>query len=76
MPRPVERATTGLAYAAFTVVLVHPVVQWAARPFDVTPALLLVLMLVLPWALGLVLRRTRLAQWATGSPTTQRRAAA
>ncbi|HEV7957819.1 MAG: acyltransferase 3 [Microbacteriaceae bacterium] len=76
MPRAVGRVTTGLAYASFTVVLVHPVVQWAVRPFEVDLPLLLILMLVLPWALGLALRHTHLAPWTTGSPFERRRAAA
>lgn len=68
MPRPAERATIGLAFASLCVVLVHPVVQWALRPFELDPMPLAALMLGLPWAMGIALRRTRLSWWATGTP--------
>jgi fucose 4-O-acetylase-like acetyltransferase len=75
MPRPVERATIGLAFASLCVVLVHPVVQWALRPSDMDPMPLAALMLVVPWAIGTALRRTRLSWWATGTAPTGRPAA-
>ncbi|MET3768220.1 fucose 4-O-acetylase-like acetyltransferase [Marisediminicola sp. UYEF4] len=75
MPRPVERATIGLAFASLCVVLVHPVVQWASRPFEVNPLVSAALMLVIPWAIGSALRHTRLSWWATGTPRAGRPAA-
>jgi len=75
MPRPIARATTGLAFASLCVVLVHPAVQWASRPFELNPLLSAAMMLVIPWAIGSGLRHTRLSRWATGTPRTGRRAA-
>lgn len=65
----IARATTTLALASLTAVLVHPVAQWAARPFDVDPAVLVVLMLIVPWTLGVVLLRSPLSQATNGSPS-------
>jgi len=72
MPRPVELVTSGLAFASLCVVLVHPVVQWVSRPLELNPLLLAALMLVIPWAIGIALRHTRLSWWATGTPRTGR----
>lgn len=64
----VAAVTTALSLAGLCAVLVHPVLQWLLRPFDLPIPVLAAVMLVIPWGLGLVLRHTRLAQVTTGSP--------
>ena len=66
-----ERAaavTTALSYAGLTAVLLHPLFQWLLRPFDAPLWVFVVVMLVVPLAIGIGMRRTPLAQVATGAP--------
>ncbi len=70
----VAAVTTTLSLAGLCAVLVHPLLQWLMRPADLPVPVIAAVMLVMPWALGVALRHTPLAQVTTGGPRAQARA--
>ena len=69
LPKLVSDLATQLAYAGFTVVLVHPLVLWLMlRFFSAVPDWsIFVLALTVPWLVGVLSLRTPVSQWLTGT---------
>lgn len=69
LPKLVSDLATRLAYAGFTVVLVHPLVLWLMLKFfpPVPDWSIFALALSVPWLVGALSLRTPASQWLTGA---------
>lgn len=75
LPSSVSRSATRLAYAAFTVVLLHPLVLWLMLKFAPTVPnwLVFVVTITVPWLIGIAVLRAPGSLWLTGVARLKRR---
>lgn len=68
LPAFIHRAATRLAFAAFTVVLAHPLVMWLMLRFapPVSDAVVFAAAIVIPWLVGILALRMRVCLFLTG----------
>jgi acyltransferase len=69
LPKSVSGSATQLAYAGFTVVLVHPLILWLMLKFfpAVPDWTIFALALTVPWLVGMLSIRTAASRWLTGT---------
>jgi fucose 4-O-acetylase-like acetyltransferase len=68
LPAFVHRAATRLSFAAFTVVLLHPLVMWFMLKFapPVCDAVVFAAAMIIPWLVGILALRVRFSLLLTG----------